>query len=334
MPFTNSTPNYGLPQYIATDKPTYLGDANGAYAAIDTRMKANANAAAANQNSISLLSARVLANEGNIDARYTKTESDARYAGEPNQLDNANLLKPVNQRGANSYTGTGVYCIDRWKLWGSYNVVAHTLTYVSGNSVSHAGLNVCALVQRNTLFGEGETVTMSAKVNGTVYSQTITLQSTAASYPMGTFHFIAGVDTSAFFEIAIESSTVVIDWVKLESGSVATPYVPKGYGAELSECLRYYYQVDSVRTFGQQHTGAGTTVNIILPQIMRETPIVNAPGEWTVRFNSVDTKATVSSVSSLAGNVLSLSMSTVAGGTYIGPLYAFYDGKLAVSAEL
>lgn len=71
MPFTNSTPNYGLPQYIATDKPTYLGDANGAYSTIDTRMKANANAAAENANSITLLSARVLENEGNIAENRT-----------------------------------------------------------------------------------------------------------------------------------------------------------------------------------------------------------------------------------------------------------------------
>ena len=66
MPYTNSTANYGLPQYIATDKPTYLGDANSAYSTIDTQMKANANASAANNNALSLLSARVLANEGNI----------------------------------------------------------------------------------------------------------------------------------------------------------------------------------------------------------------------------------------------------------------------------
>ena len=65
MPYTNQTPNYGLPQYIATDKPTYLGDANSAYSAIDTRMKANANASAKNENDISLLSARVMANETN-----------------------------------------------------------------------------------------------------------------------------------------------------------------------------------------------------------------------------------------------------------------------------
>lgn len=81
MPFTNSTPNYGLPQYIATDKPTYLGDANSAYSTIDTRMKANANAAAKNENDISLLSARVLANEtstsvntGNIASLNTAIE--------------------------------------------------------------------------------------------------------------------------------------------------------------------------------------------------------------------------------------------------------------------
>lgn len=81
MPFTNSTPNYGLPQYIATDKPTYLGDANSAYATIDTRMKANASAAAKNENDISLLSARVMANEtttsmntGNIDTLNSAIE--------------------------------------------------------------------------------------------------------------------------------------------------------------------------------------------------------------------------------------------------------------------
>lgn len=50
MSFTNKTANYDLPQYIATDKPSYLVDANGAYLAIDTAMKANETAAATAQN--------------------------------------------------------------------------------------------------------------------------------------------------------------------------------------------------------------------------------------------------------------------------------------------
>lgn len=33
---TNSTPNYGLPQFVSGDSPTWLGDVNGAMLAIDT----------------------------------------------------------------------------------------------------------------------------------------------------------------------------------------------------------------------------------------------------------------------------------------------------------
>lgn len=47
MSYTNSTPNYDLPQWIGTDKPTFLGDFNSAFSAIDTQMKANADASTA-----------------------------------------------------------------------------------------------------------------------------------------------------------------------------------------------------------------------------------------------------------------------------------------------
>ena len=42
MASTNKTPNYDLPQFIASDKPTWLGDVNGAMLAIDTAMHDNA----------------------------------------------------------------------------------------------------------------------------------------------------------------------------------------------------------------------------------------------------------------------------------------------------
>lgn len=45
MSHTNSTTNYNLPQFVGTDKPTWLNDVNGAMSAIDTQMKANADAA-------------------------------------------------------------------------------------------------------------------------------------------------------------------------------------------------------------------------------------------------------------------------------------------------
>lgn len=45
MSHTNSTTNYNLPQFIGTDKPTWLNDVNGAMSAIDTQMKLNADSA-------------------------------------------------------------------------------------------------------------------------------------------------------------------------------------------------------------------------------------------------------------------------------------------------
>lgn len=45
MSHSNSTPNYNLPQFVGTDKPTWLNDVNGAMSAIDAQMKLNADSA-------------------------------------------------------------------------------------------------------------------------------------------------------------------------------------------------------------------------------------------------------------------------------------------------
>lgn len=42
MSYTNHTPNYNLPQYVGTDKPTFLGDFNNAMETIDTALHNNA----------------------------------------------------------------------------------------------------------------------------------------------------------------------------------------------------------------------------------------------------------------------------------------------------
>lgn len=47
MSSTNKTTNYLLPQFISTDKPTWLGDFNSAMSSIDAQMKNNADAASA-----------------------------------------------------------------------------------------------------------------------------------------------------------------------------------------------------------------------------------------------------------------------------------------------
>lgn len=267
----------------------------------------------------------------------------------PNLGTNTNFPNAINQRGAASYTTTteaSIYCIDRWRISKNttYTVASFTLT-----APSYAA-RACGMWQSNEMGAHqlsiGDDVTVSIYANGKLHTPTMKVidrdlydafANVPASYDCDDFEIVlctyAGDNT--VYNLGIyPKKPLTVNYIKWEKGSVATPYVPNGYGAELSECLRYYYQVSSVRTFGQQHTGAGTYVNIILPQVMRVTPTVSAPGEWTIRFNGMDKKATVSSVGSLNGNTLNLTMSTIAGGTYIGPLYAFYDGKITFSADL
>lgn len=49
MSHSNTTTNFGLPQFITTDKPAWLTDVNVAYQSIDTAMKNNQTAAASAQ---------------------------------------------------------------------------------------------------------------------------------------------------------------------------------------------------------------------------------------------------------------------------------------------
>lgn len=85
MSYTNSTTNYGLPQWIAADKPKFLTDINNAYDTIDTQLKnANDNANTASDNATSALS---IAGQA-----ATTAESAATVAGQA-----AALAQSVNE---------------------------------------------------------------------------------------------------------------------------------------------------------------------------------------------------------------------------------------------
>lgn len=81
MSFTNKTPNYELPQWLADDKPTFLSDMNGAFSDIDTAMKANENAAASAQSTAdaNTLSINGITTDidgaGGVKARLTAVET-------------------------------------------------------------------------------------------------------------------------------------------------------------------------------------------------------------------------------------------------------------------
>lgn len=123
MSATNSTPNYNLPQYVATDKPTYLGDFNKAMLDIDTNMKsienkaesaesasttANSNASQALQNAnqaqSTAESAQATASQANTKAetaQSTATSAQSTATSAQSTANTANETANMNSQNIN-----------------------------------------------------------------------------------------------------------------------------------------------------------------------------------------------------------------------------------------
>lgn len=98
MSHTNKTPNYELPQFIGTDKASWLGDLNPAFLAIDTGMQANKVAAqaaevSAGEASALAQSANSVANSANSSATNALSEIDNWIEININNPDTTNFVQ-------------------------------------------------------------------------------------------------------------------------------------------------------------------------------------------------------------------------------------------------
>lgn len=173
----------------------------------------------------------------------------------PNLLDNTNFFNPINQRNQTSYSNTDAapkYSIDRWQvLGGTFDVQART--YTSNSTLGPYGNQFRQYIPLGDI-SIGDTITVSSVVNNTKYVFTTTVPQygdTVTNAPFllettwGGFKIITREEQHAVLLTMIVnvSQSITVDWIKMEFGNFATPYVPKGYGAELAECLRYFQRV-------------------------------------------------------------------------------------------
>ena len=219
------------------------------------------------------------------------------YIGNPNLLDNSNFTNPVNQRDGTSYsasTGNTVYAIDRWRIEGAtYTVATHTL---SGTSYTNRACRMAQFIEMEQYgLAIGDTLTFSLETNGTKHSATAKIldrdqysnfESVPSAYSCADFDVVlcTGLSKPSILSFTIcPKKALVLEWAKLEKGSVATPYVHKSYGAELSACQRYFYYLDATKWYAcYQITGWGLIIPIDLPVPMRAQPTANTVGEVKV----------------------------------------------------
>lgn len=175
------------------------------------------------------------------------------YGSNPNLLVNGDFK--INQRGQSLYERTGgrIYIVDGWNIWsnnGSYDVETKTLT----NKVT-AGNVIMSQWIRDYENYYGKTLTISGKINGEIHYATTTLPTTFSDLTgdkaLGIYeHKVSGV-TIYYIRIAWDNTykrlraevgctpsqgSIVVEWMKLEVGTIATAFSPRPYEEELAIC--------------------------------------------------------------------------------------------------
>ena len=155
----------------------------------------------------------------------------------PNIFINPNFK--INQRGQSIYTAAG-YTVDRWRIYADSNIKV-------GNGYIELPENF-AILQLIENFDDfiGKPLTFSASTNKRFAKGTLTINANSQEY------FYTGSDFQLYHvgnAFGIYSNTgVVVYWMKLELGMVATQFVPPSPAEELLKCQRYYYRWNSIRT--------------------------------------------------------------------------------------
>ena len=222
--------------------------------------------------------------------------------GQPyNLLDNSDFAHPVAQAGVNGAHGATGYAVDRWMRTSGATVsqAADGLKIVSDKTSWTAGIqqrieakrfaDVMTFAVRGVFpvacrlfayIGSGTTNFGTAYFQGDAAERTLVLKLTKPDGLTGdeVVNVYISPDTDS------TGTAAVVRWAALYEGEYAAetlpPYVPKGYAAELAECLRYYRKIKANDETFAGYAANGVAYAFIPLQTMRIKPSLVPSGKF------------------------------------------------------
>lgn len=225
-----------------------------------------------------------------------------------NLLDNSDFIHPVAQAGVNGAHGATGYAVDRWMRTSGATVsqAADGLKIVSDKTSWTAGIqqrieakrfaDVMTFAVRGVFpvacrlfvyIGSGTTNFGVAYFQGDASERTLVLKLTKPDGLTGdeVVNVYISPDTGS------TGTAAVVRWAALYEGEYTAetlpPYVPKGYAAELAECLRCYRKIKANNeTFPGYAANGVAYAFIALTQTMRISPTVTGGGKFYYTLGS------------------------------------------------
>lgn len=225
-----------------------------------------------------------------------------------NLLDNSDFAHPIAQADVNGAHGATGYAVDRWMRTSGATVsqAADGLKIVSDKTSWTAGIqqrieakrfaDVMTFAVRGVFpvacrlfvyIGSGTTNFGTAYFQGDAAERTLVLKLTKPDGLTGdeVVNVYISPDTGS------TGTAAVVRWAALYEGEytaeILPPYVPKGYAAELAECLRYYRKIKAdTQTFVGYAASGNAYAFIPLAQAMRIAPTVTFSGKFFYTLGS------------------------------------------------
>ena len=218
-----------------------------------------------------------------------------------NLLDNSDFVHPVAQAGVNGAHGATGYAVDRWNRTSGATVsqAADGLKIVSDKTSWTAGIqqrieakrfaDVMTFAVRGVFpvacrlfvyIGSGTTNFGTAYFQGDAAERTLVLKLTKPDGLTGdeVVNVYISPDTES------TGTAAVVRWAALYedeyTAETLPPYVPKGYAAELAECLRYYRRITATNETFAGYCANGVSYCMIPLQTMRIKPSLVPSGKF------------------------------------------------------
>lgn len=271
-----------------------------------------------------------------------------------NLLDNSDFVHPVAQAGVNGAHGATGYAVDRWMRTSGATVsqAADGLKIVSDKTSWTAGIqqrieakrfaDVMTFAVRGVFpvacrlfvyIGSGTTNFGTAYFQGDAAERTLVLKLTK---PDG----LTGDEVVNVYILPDTESTgtaAVVRWAALYEGEYTAetlpPYVPKGYAAELAECLRYYRRITATNETFAGYCANGVSYCMIPLQTMRIKPSLVPSGKFYYTLgNKQETTTATATAHSANVNRAIIKCAITETGVLTGTISP--QGDIDISADL